>query len=319
MDTIIKPRSATTTPNGTANPTMMRVTSEQATQWLELAYEHQRPVRQHHVEFLAEEMRRDQFIQGTQIRFVSFDGRRILIDGQHRLWAIVMSGKPQYFSVLITRSESKEDVAWLYGNTDIGMRRTGAHLLGAMELDTETGFTQRQLRYLTSAISFMKVGCTRALKVSIHRDEIVKGIRVYVPFAREYFKALDGAPREINSGAYRSSTLSIALLSFRYTQPYSEKRGAPLVEDFWQGVIHDDGIKVGDPRKIANRHLLYVRVLNNGSNVAGDAVSAGYASRYLVSCMNAYVEGRNLQKAIVSDVNAPLKLHGVPSDPDQWW
>ncbi len=323
MESIIKPRTATSTstPNGTTNPSMARVSPDMATQWLEtMQYEHQRSVRQEHVEYLAEEMRRGRFVQGTQIHVVQWEDQRVIVDGQHRLWAIVESGIAQHFSILRTKVERKEDIAWIYGNTDIGMRRTGTHLLGALELDTETGCTKTEIRHLNGAISFMATGCLRNSHgpLAIHKDDMVRFIRLYAPFGRAYFKALDGCGDLLTKRSSRAATLGIALLTWRFAKPVAESHGEPSVEDFWKGAVFDDGVQIGDPRKMVNRHLLTVLVGSGGAAVAGDVVSSAYSARLIASCFNAYMERRTLTKAMVRDAQSPLRLHGVPNDVEQW-
>lgn len=323
METVIKPRSANVTANGTSNPSMVRVSPEMATQWLEtMQYEHQRSVRQEHVDYLAEEMRRGRFISGTQIHVVEWGDRRVIVDGQHRLWAVVESKTTQQFSVLRTKAERKEDVAWIYGNTDIGMRRTGTHLLGALELDVEVGCSKTEVRYVHGAINFMFSGCLRNKHptYTLHRDDAVRHIRTYAPFVREYLEIIKGCEKHINRTALRSASLAVALLSLRFTKPCAEKRGDPSVVEFWKGAIFDDGLSLGDPRKLANRHLLNTQISGNGSDSSrSDVISAAYACRYLTSCLGAWMERRELTRTMVRDAHAPFRLYGVPNDVDQWW
>ena len=80
------------------------VTPEMALAWLtEMPYRGQRAVRQHRVDELAEEMRQGRFRLSTiDIRRVGpkGSGQRYLINGQHRLLAIVESGIAQMMVVI---------------------------------------------------------------------------------------------------------------------------------------------------------------------------------------------------------------------------
>jgi len=298
------------------------MTPAMATFWLEtMQYEHQRNVRQEHVEFLAEEMRRGRFIQGTQIHVVVCDGKHSIVDGQHRLWAVILSETKQQFTVLTTHVARKEEIAWIYGNTDIGMRRTGAHLLGAMELDVEIGCTKTQIRYLSGAINFMSTGCLRNPNSSqaLHKDDMVRWIRLYAPYARDYFKLMEKSDRHLNRSLFRSSTLSMALLTLRFADPLAKVRKEPSVIDFWRGAAFDDGIQVGDPRKFVNRHLMTASVISSVTDATGDIVSIAYSARYIAGCFNAYMEGRAMKQPKVSDPRSVLRIHGVPADMAQWW
>ena len=312
------------TANGMPNPAMLTITPETAQRWLEtMLYEHQRPIRQSHVEYLAEEMRRGRFVQGLQMHIVEYENASVLVDGYHRLWAIVESGLSQTVAVLRTRVATKEEIAWIYGNTDIGMRRTGAQLIGALELPQEIGCSIMEVRQLSGAIPFMLSGCVRTsyAETRYHKDDLIHHIRLYAPYARSYFAQQHDMSDTLRKRANRSSTLSIALLTWRYAAPYAESRGDPSVAEFWRGVLFDDGVQIGDPRKLVNRHLLMVNVSASASSVhsSGELVTTGYSARYIAACFNAYMERRQLKMAKVNDATAPIRLYGVPNDPANWW
>lgn len=319
---IIKPKSTESTPNGTPNPAMMRVTADMATQWLEtMKYDHQRSIRQRHVEFLADEMRRERFIQGTQIRFVSLGGQRMLVDGQHRLWAVVTSEIPQYFSVLTTRVENKEEAAWIYGNTDVGMRRTGSDLHGALDLENEFRITKTQLAAFSASIIYMTAGCLRINKsIVTHRDDIVRLMRLYAPFARQYFDLTIDCEKRVGISLRRAATMGVGLLTMRFSLPYAESRGDPSVAAFWTGAIFDNGIQIGDARKLVNRHLQNARIISTFAQPPGSSiVTADYSSRYIAVCFNAYMGRRDLKHGKVLDAKSPLNLYGVPDEVEKWW
>jgi len=68
----------------------MDVTPEMAGRWLEEANTNNRVVRQAYVEFLARQMKAGQW--HTTHEGIAFDVNGVLLDGQHRLWAIFESG-----------------------------------------------------------------------------------------------------------------------------------------------------------------------------------------------------------------------------------
>ena len=297
------------------------ITPETAAEWIEgMQYKYQRPFRKHHVGYLAEEMRRGNFVQGTLVRVATYQGRQLLIDGQHRLRAVVESNMPQVFTVLEVQSDTEDDVAWQYGNTDIGMRRTASDLYSALELTEEFGLTKTDVNYLSSALMFMSDGCIRidGTSKSFHRDDIVARMRIYAPCMREYVALIAGGEHRMRVAAMRGATLSIALLTLRFSTSLAERRGDPSVPDFWRGVVFDDGIQIGDPRKVANRHLLNT-AMNNNSTRASHITTPPYSARFITNCFNAYAKRRELLLTRVLDSRAPLNLYGVPSDPSLWW
>lgn len=303
------------------NATVMTVAPAQAKEWLDsMGYDHQRRIRSHHVEYLAEEMRRNRFIQGTQIHLVRFDGRYHLVDGQHRLQAVVTAGMAQSFSVLTTEVQTKEDMAWVYGSTDIGMKRTSGDLLGALEMAGELDLKADYLGRFSAAIIFLASGCISQshIKNDLHRDDMVKYMRLYAPYAREFYDLSFGAPGEIRRGVTRVATFSVALLTLRFSAERAAQRGDPSISEFWKGAIFDDSIPIGDPRKVAHRHLLTTAMPSGRGVMLSSTVSAAYSSRYLVNCVNAYMERRDLKMGRVNDQRAPIALYGAPADPAEW-
>lgn len=302
----------------TMDTAMMVITPADAQEWLNaMPYEHQRSINAESVRFLAEEIQRGRFVQGTQIRIAHCDGRTYLLDGQHRLSAVVAAGIPQAFAVLEETVESLEKMAWIYGNLDIGRRRTFADIANPLRLHTELGITSSQLNALKVAVGFLETGCLRSYISRMHKDEIIQRIRFYGAGMRSYVQAIQGAERSLQSPLLRVSTVAIALLSFKFSAPLAEKRGDLSVVDFWRGVALDDGLTVSDPRKIANRHLLTTVIRSGG--LRGNMTTPHYSARLLVTCFNAYMDRRELKIAKVADSTAPINMYGVSKDPADWF
>lgn len=90
------------------------ITPELAEQWL-LANQHNRHIRQRMVDLLAEAIKRGEWqLNGDAIRFAE-DGT--LLDGQHRLWAIVFADQPVESVVIRGLPNEVQDTM------DMGMRR----------------------------------------------------------------------------------------------------------------------------------------------------------------------------------------------------
>lgn len=72
--------------------TRMTITPNMASNWLEHANTNNRAVRESHVKQLARDMSQGRWRLTHE--GIAFDPHSVLIDGQHRLWAIVMSDTP---------------------------------------------------------------------------------------------------------------------------------------------------------------------------------------------------------------------------------
>jgi|WetSurMetagenome_2_1015567.scaffolds.fasta_scaffold50434_1 hypothetical protein len=99
--------------------TVERITPSMATKYLEMNTNN-RTIRQSHVDFLAKEIKDDRWVlNGASI---VFDGPT-LVDGQHRLWAVVTAGKP--ISTLVARGVDKD----CFPTIDTGIGRTAGDSL----------------------------------------------------------------------------------------------------------------------------------------------------------------------------------------------
>jgi hypothetical protein len=119
---VVKLRHSIQLPGNSAGVVMEEVliTPEEAAKWLE-ANHFNRPVREKHVKFLADQMRNGQWLLNGQAIIIS-DGEEIL-DGQHRLKAIIEAGTPVR-SVVVYGIEREA-----FKTIDTGIVRTGGDAL----------------------------------------------------------------------------------------------------------------------------------------------------------------------------------------------
>lgn len=290
------------------------VTPDTARLWLSSRpYKGQRQLRGNHVKFLAEEMERGRFRSTAEIVFAVEDGHRhFMINGQHTLNAIAVCGIPQTVIVVCHQSSGPEETASMYGAIDTNVSRTVSDYWSALGLKEELGFTSTHLNAVGGACKFIFNkfrGGNNGLKM--HQDDYESIIRQYAPFAHQYFDICIGMPKEIAKSSHRSATLSVAMATLRFS---SQVFGFDKISDFWHGVLFDDGISTGDPRKVAYRHLLTVGMSGGSPHGNRKAVqaSAQYSARYIANCFNAYIEKRSLLKTMVNDQSLPIKIIGSP-------
>ena len=295
-----------------------RITPEEAQSLVDtLQYEHQRAVRKHHVNFLEGEMRRGDFIQDTQIRIAVLGNTRYLVDGQHRLHAVIQSGMSQCFQIVETHVRDSDELANLYGRLDVGMKRTAADLYRSLDLSEKYGITKSHINHLSAAITFMRLGCKgKGPKAKVHQSDMLHYMEMYMPYVHQFVDITMGCEQSITFPAWRTATLAVVLLSLRFSQPLADQRGDPSVVTFWKGAIFDDGIQVGDPRKVVNRHLLTTSLFSGQKNTA---VTSAYSCRYIINCFNGYMERRELRHTKVYDAHAPIVMYGAPTEVDDWF
>lgn len=288
-----------------------------------MPYTHQRKVRKQHVEYLADEMLRGSFIPATTIRIMRNGTNQHLVDGQHRLNAVIASGVPVVFNVVEIHA-TDEEIAREYGLIDIGLRRTPGEAINPHELDVLLGITKRDINDVAAAVAFMASGCeatAASRRRKVHPDDLRRWIVLYAPAMKVYKTIInDAAPGRIRNSALRMSSVAVALLTIRFAAPLAERSNKPDVLNFWRGAIFDDGIAVGDPRKLVNRHLLMTGI-GAGTVARGEGltfVSAPYATRFIATAFNAYMARETRKMIKVVNEAAPLVLFGVPTNHEEW-
>jgi hypothetical protein len=102
-------------------PTIEIITPEVAVTYLNQIHRNQRRVSQHRVDALAEDMTTGNWFDSND--GIAFDENGFLINGQHRLLAIVKSGIAQQFIVIRNLSEKA------FFTMDRGVKRTAKHQL----------------------------------------------------------------------------------------------------------------------------------------------------------------------------------------------
>ncbi len=277
-----------------------------------MPYEHQRNIARRSVEFLAEEMRRGAFKQDTPIELSSANGSNswMLTDGQHRLSAVVASGKEQRFVVVRRRLQSDDEIAMDYTRTDKGRIRSVFDDYKVLSIDTELGLTQTQVNKFGAAVNMIINGFSSP-RGKIHTDDRLRLMREYDTAYADFLEIAVNCSGGMRKAIERSATLAVALVTHRYSVKSYGKR----VEEFWTGAIWDDGLRIGDPRKTANRHLLETSMAGGGAN-SQYTVSAAYSARFLATCFNSFVAGesRRMVKSSSMPTSKPIIILGSPFD-----
>jgi hypothetical protein len=285
------------------------VTPDTARLWLSSRpYKGQRSLRPNHVKFLAEEMERGKFRSTAEVVFAVEDGHRhFIINGQHTLNAIALCGIPQMVIVVCHHSSGPEETASMYGAIDTNVPRTVGDYFSAIGLKDEVGLNPTQLNAVGGACKFIYNKFTGRQQDRMHHEDYRSMIEQYAPSAHQYFDMAIGAPGEIYNPAKRSATLSVALVTLRFS---AQTIGLDKVSDFWRGVLFDDGLASGDPRKTANRHILTTGMRKE--SMKKHHASPQWSARYIANCFNAYIEKRTLKMTMIADSSSPIKILGSP-------
>ena len=289
-----------------ADSTVISVTPEMAEYWIiQYEYKGQRPYRDYWVATLTEELVRGRFHAGTQIRFAKNDGSYHLMDGQHRLMAIVASETAAECTLTINRTEGDAEEALLYSDIDRGLIRSPEDGYRAMDLQKDTGFTGMQIRSMHSGVGLMYQGFAHT-KGKIPVGDTAAWILQWQTFGHAYFEAIQHGEKKIVGALHRGIPTAIGIITCKWCKAQAQ--------DFWHQVSHDDGLQVGDPRKTLNRWLAEHTGKQQDQAISKVIKSPRHFALYIKRAWDNFYDGKNVKALRVLDFTAPIQFKGTPYD-----
>jgi hypothetical protein len=282
----------------------VEITPELAKEWLTQGeFQHQRAIRQHHVILLAEEMDAGTFIPHSAIVFAELEDKSYLIDGQHRLEAIWLYGKPVKMPVMRRAATSMKQIQEWYASIDQGLRRTAHDAIKAQALSGELGINDTQAGRVSGAVRLIAsgfidmtagVGKDKHIRMRGARSNALVSelLREWAAEAKTYFELVQGGETTNSHLFLRAPVIACALLTLRYMP---EKARV-----FWHELARDDGLRAHDPQK---RFLNWLR--------SGKRIRPGNSVRGFAVAWRAFLEGKELQ-LIRFDQSKPIEIMGVP-------
>lgn len=261
-------------------------------------YEHQRAVNQNHVAVLADLMKRDRWQPKSQIDFAVLDGKYILINGYHRAYAQVRSGKPIEWSVVFHKCRNEAALRELYFAFDTNIRIRGTHdILRANEFADTHGVGRVMAEALYRAVPFIASGFEtnpkkKNLLVAKQVDRRLEVAGDYAKAAARYEACLEGLGGVRKKKLLSGSVTAVAVITLRYQ--------SAKAWEFWTGVANNDGLKRGDPRQA---------LINDMMTREGGTPVTTFAPAMIA--WNAYFADRDLKLIKVLDSFVP-SIAGTP-------
>jgi len=264
-------------------------------------YEHQRNVSERHMLVLADLMTRGRWQQKSQLDFAVLDGRYILVNGYHRAYAQVRSGKPIVWNIALHQVASAAALRALYYAFDTNTRpRSASDILKATEFSDANGLGKTIGEALYRAVPFL--ASKFALNPKQRNFLVEKQVDLRLSVANDYAKAaarywgcLDGLSGGRKKKYLSGGVTAVAVATMRYQ--------SDAAWQFWTGVASNDGLKRGDPRLALFNDFL-VRTVAGGS--AGSFAPA-------IIAWNAWFEERDLRIIKVTENFVPV-IAGTPFD-----
>lgn len=263
--------------NNSVESTVQIVTPEMARHWRTTAhFERQRKISDQNIKRLANEMTAGRFTPGTQIYICILpDGTLVLVNGNHTLEAIALSGIPQLLTVTTKHVSDQNEAGLIYAVFDIQRTRSWRDSLRAVGTDENMPHASEVL----SAIGIIEDGFAHTRAEVISRIDRINKLEEYSEAANMFAECIFNTPRETKKLIKRVAIIAVALETFRYQPSFAM--------EFWSKVANDDGLVKGDPEKAL---LTWLR---NSIGAGGRSAQIEH-SRAAASAWNAAFQGRQV-------------------------
>ena len=275
-----------------------------------MEYGRQRRIRTDHVMLLARELARGTFKPCT-IEINTLGDRKYLIDGYHRLHAIIEAGIGSELIMIERRVDSMDQVDSNYAIIDTGLVRTGVDRAKAHDLAGRFGLNQRITTSLGGAVAVIAGDFDfdpndPRVRDVVRSDNVrISTMEHWLPEMHRFTRLLDTL-KDPNSQRNRrkfraAGALAIILVTLRYRTETAEK--------FWSAVIENDGLRREQPERVLADFLETTPV-----NQVGQRLFV----RSIARCWNAFMEGKTLTFAVMRKndhmLNGPIVIKGTPYD-----
>jgi len=272
------------------------VTPETATEWLEkLPYEGQRPINQRRVDLYAAAMREGRWrLSSIDIARCEETERGYLVNGQHRLWAVVYAGVPVDFAVIEHQYATYAEVQEHYAEAaDTHQPRTATARLASYRIDAKVGLTVRETAFAGRALGLLIDGFRRTPDRKTSSRARAEGLLEWAEEARTFLALTTRSPRALQSRLRSAPVFACALITLKFR---------PIVAgDFWGRVASYDGLLASSPEQTLVSWLLTTTGARLREIVTADAVGR---------CWNAAWRSSKLHHIKQSDLGERFTLSG---------
>src|SRR6185437_1468850 len=269
----------------------------------ECGYAHQRGISERHVAVLADLMTRNQWQPKSHIDFAVLNGRYILINGYHRAYAQVRSGKTITWSIMLHPVKTEAEIRALYYAFDTNVRVRGSRdILTAYEFAETAGLPSDVADSLYRAVPFIasRFETNPALKDNLTTKAVDRRLAVaseYAKAAGRFAACFDGLGGPRKKRFVGGAITAVAVITFRYQ--------SETAWQFWSAVARNDGLKRGDPR-----HALVMDMFSRVRTGSSKIVQS-YAPSIIA--WNAFFGEKPLQMIRITDTFVP-RIDGTPFD-----
>lgn len=253
----------------------------------EYAFEGQRKVYPQHVKLLVGLMEKGEWLDNDQLTFCRLPcGKMLLINGYHRMHAVIAFGKPVTFDVRILPAHDMDAVRRAYVTFDTMIRRRGdgevIHAMGVLE---SYGLSKQVAESVYRAAPYLanKFGQQYYTNNSTAVRDITGRMTMadaYWQLGRVYQDLIEPATHTHKRKMLLPPVVAVALVTIKHQPVVAEK--------FWPAVASMAGLDGRDPRLTLAKYLGEKRYLATKSD------SVPESAHDAAVCWNAFFEKREL-------------------------
>lgn len=280
---------------GDANTYTESITPDQATHIIENDnFVDQRTLRDEHSIEIAQAMQMGRFPPSTQLCFAVFEKKKVIVDGQHRLWAVILSGITTEFVCTYYPVDHEQQIRELYAEMDQGKGRGPNEVYKAQGLHKELGLTSGEVNKIGSAAPHVCACFQSRLRNKAGRKKAmrIKFIRDFAVAANVYFEAIgSGGSGHVQRAMRRAPIMAVGLVTCFY-QP--EK-----ASDFWSQVSHPHEINERDARNKLREYILAEKSIKR---------TAEEWSRLCANAWNTWLKDKHVQSLSIRNPGKPIHI-----------
>lgn len=256
-----------------------------------------RPIRQHHVSYLARQIQRRNF--GNNIIDVATceeTGQRFIVNGNHTLRAIIEADMPLRLTMEQTSCATMDDVRRAYSQYDRGLSRNRADAFRPLHSVADSGISLGEMGRLASAVAFI-IDDYKTTGGSSRKSKMIGDADLYeeaMQWGAEYL-----ALKEIVGGSrtwqdfilHRRGVVSVALVTLRANE-------AKAVE-FWTQVVKGANMKDNAPALRLRDYLMTTAMHGGGAKGNKELAHADAVARTVAYCWGKHINGQALIRLTV--------------------
>lgn len=272
-------------------------------------YHRQRNINPDRVSTYAREMVAGHFVQGTDLYMGVLQGKEYLLNGQHRLNAVIQSKMPTEFTIITKVVSSERELDDIYSNLDQQGNRTIIDTIRAHGSLFEGKYDAQILRSIAAASSLVLRGLVGAPIKGRKPTQLeqIRRIHYWQPTMDIYLAAIN---KGNFAGRLRSSGyMAMGLLTCKYWQDEATS--------FWEKVSSGENLSSRHPAFVLRNFIINTRI--GANSISADMrkdrnqglVTTHHAIRYATACWAHYVNNREVGYVKVAGLEENFRIEGI--------